>query len=68
MIDIDKLPKHRRDWLEIWGNAWQPLKTDGVACDACVYGEKHGYPHSVGCPNLLGVEPARETARFQTEL
>ena len=49
MIDlnqIDKLPKHRRDWLEVWGNEWQPRKIAPGTCERCVFGEGE---HAEGC-------------------
>ena len=50
MIDltqIEKLPKHRRDWLEVWGNEWQPRKIAPGPCELCVFGM--GNAHAEGC-------------------
>lgn len=44
-LDIAKLPKHRRDWLEVFGEVWKPRKS--TACDACVYGDR--YQHAEWC-------------------
>ena len=44
--ELEHLPKHRRDWLEIWGNQWAPKKIMPGTCEACVYG--HG-EHVTGC-------------------
>lgn len=36
---IEKLPKERREWLEIWGNQWgEPTKMMPGTCEACVWG------------------------------
>ena len=38
---IEKLPKERRDWLEVFGNQWgEPAKVMPGTCEACVWGER----------------------------
>lgn len=44
---IAKLPKHRREWLEIWGNTFAPKKVMPGTCEACVFNEGE---HASGCP------------------
>lgn len=46
MIDFDKLPKHRRDFLEIFGNQWSPRMVFTGTCERCVWGSGE---HSADC-------------------
>lgn len=34
---IAKLPKHRKDWLGVFGNQWAPKKVMPGTCEACVW-------------------------------
>jgi hypothetical protein len=37
---IEKLPKERKDWLEVFGNQWAPVKQMPGTCEACVWGDR----------------------------
>jgi hypothetical protein len=43
---LDKLPKHRKEWLEVFGNQWAATKTMPGTCEACVWGTGK---HAEGC-------------------
>ena len=46
---IEKLPKERRYWLEVWGNQWgEPTKVMPGTCEACVWGEAN-HLHARDC-------------------
>lgn len=49
--DMMHLPKHRRDWLEFWGNQWGGPKVMPGTCERCVWGSGR---HSSGC---IAVDP-----------
>jgi hypothetical protein len=46
---IENLPKERRDWLEVFGNQWAPVKQMPGTCEACVWG---GERHAKDCVAL----------------
>lgn len=45
-IDVAKLSKDRKDWLEVFGNQWKPKRVMPGTCEACVWG---GRDHVFGC-------------------
>jgi hypothetical protein len=48
-LNLDKLPSHRRDWLEVFTlPARQPLKGYIGNCDACIWGTSRGERHNCG--------------------
>ena len=54
---IEKLPKERRDWLEVWGNQWgEPTKVMPGTCEACVWGSGS---HTKDCALRQTVAPFR---------
>lgn len=50
LTDLDHLPKHRQDWLGVWGNQWKPAKMRPGTCELCVYGSGQ---HAAGCAATL---------------
>lgn len=56
---INKLPKKRRDWLEIHGNQWAPVKVMPGTCEACVWGQGE---HTLACCWQRGYEGLRPLA------
>ncbi len=36
--DLNKLPKDKRDWLEIYGNQYRPARVMPGTCEACIFG------------------------------
>lgn len=43
---IKSLPRHKRDWLEIYGDTFAAKKVMPGTCEACVYGSGE---HSETC-------------------
>lgn len=47
-LDLSKLPKWRRDYLEVFGNTYKPSAVLTGTCEACVWGTKF-HQHQSDC-------------------
>jgi hypothetical protein len=47
-LNLDKLPSHRRDWLEVFTLPARQPAMAGMCCEACVFGTSRGERHNCG--------------------